>query len=1367
MKRNRQYMTAPLFPRMFKGGGDLLWDRLASAHYGEKYGDEGFTLEDYKNSSGNNWFGISKKNNIFSRGNIGTTTNVLTGALAAPVGSIAENAISGGRESKAGNTISNVGGTIGSAISTVNPLVGAAVTVGSKMIGGTVNAAFGMKTNQQALQNANKSINYYNSFNSNAGSFDGIPTLEATSFTNPYKGGWFSKGKADAKNEALRNRYNEGKMLANRSITNNVNNIAGTNMNNYLANYSAFGGPLDVMSNPTGAIGYNFMSDYLNMKSQQANARNSTVGYLGSIPSDPMAFADGGGIHIAKSKEGTYKAAADRRGISMAELADRIKANPENYSPSLRRKANFYNNFARHRKSDGGNLIVGDNGDTLFALGGYKTNKEYDDNYYYPYGTDKAKAPRLFVGGGNTDGDDEGSSPIARVVPQEYSKAADVAWGTAEVVPVVGNILGVADVANDIYNMANTEHIGTGDLANLALDVAGLVPGAGIIAKAAKLLKTTGKAAKAVKATKAADKLDKAASKVENAAKKLAFTSTKGTQKIKEGVQKAYNYNREAMRQADRTAHDIATGVQPLVNFSVNSANKANEATRFTNGILRQVDNALSPQAVRYNNARITLNTADAVNDMFNLTNTVNSRGYGGPIDRRDTLFALGGDLQTNGTDWGTGLVHVDNGGLHEENPYSGVQMGLAPDGTPNLVEEDETIFDDYVFSNRIHPKKEVLKKFHMYSKGGKLTYADVSKRLEKEAKERPNDPISKASLKDMLTQLMEAQEQQKAEEEARKAKEAFDALSPEEQQAVLQQVAQQQAQENAPQEGNPQEEVPVDESGNPMEQQASMMQEMMQGDAGVIGAEGGRINRFDEGGDMIRQAILKAIRMKNGQRVLTQQMFNDWAKENNVTDFDYNGDWTKALQNESLKAALSKASPALIYAMANGYGMPYDASNSPILNTDQTKGNWKAYMPQAWKDSADAFMKELEWDKISGMSNKEFADAVKNTNAYKRTTEWLKDAANAKQYFNALLQDDNTPEEAKDWIRTKVFDSDNNWLGGKYDYDTMMKPVREDEYVGSFWKSAVPATVPDISKNLLVDKNGNISVIDNTDLSGLTKLGDPYKWRDGNGNNTYTFYSMPETNAQKVTDKEDKLLDYKEDKLRYAGLMGPMMGLGLWSAGVGKPDYAGLDAALDTAYGNVALADYKPIGDYMDYKPVDVWSQRNRNAANARATDRMLTNNSSPVGTRMSGLLANGYNSQLADANLLRQAEESNYARKAQAKEFNRGTNIQNANAYNQVSQFNANALNNQRQYASNLALQAAQARMNGDAQWNNALYGNIDNFFQGISDLGKENAQWNMIAAAANNGAFGSKGSEWDHYGGKKSKGGKLRKKKRGLTF
>lgn len=124
---------------------------------------------------------------------------------------------------------------------------------------------------------------------------------------------------------------------------------------------------------------------------------------------------------------------------------------------------------------------------------------------------------------------------------------------------------------------------------------------------------------------------------------------------------------------------------------------------------------------------------------------------------------AFGGKLMTHGATFNTGVIKVNNGGTHEENPYEGVPMGVDEQGIPNLVEEGEVIFDDYVFSNRLKVPKSVRKKYKL--RGNKpLTFADAATQMSKESEERPNDPISQLGLKDSLTKLRDAQEQVRVE---------------------------------------------------------------------------------------------------------------------------------------------------------------------------------------------------------------------------------------------------------------------------------------------------------------------------------------------------------------------------------------------------------------------------------------------------------------------------------------------------------------------------------------------------------------------------------------------------------------------------
>lgn len=121
-------------------------------------------------------------------------------------------------------------------------------------------------------------------------------------------------------------------------------------------------------------------------------------------------------------------------------------------------------------------------------------------------------------------------------------------------------------------------------------------------------------------------------------------------------------------------------------------------------------------------------------------------------------INAEGGPLHTNGATFSNGITFIGNGGTHEENPFEGVQMGVDPQGVPNLVEEGEVIFQDYVFSNRIKVPESVRSKYKL-RKNKDLTFADAAKFLQKESEERPNDPISKRGLEDGLFKLMQEQE--------------------------------------------------------------------------------------------------------------------------------------------------------------------------------------------------------------------------------------------------------------------------------------------------------------------------------------------------------------------------------------------------------------------------------------------------------------------------------------------------------------------------------------------------------------------------------------------------------------------------------
>ena len=138
---------------------------------------------------------------------------------------------------------------------------------------------------------------------------------------------------------------------------------------------------------------------------------------------------------------------------------------------------------------------------------------------------------------------------------------------------------------------------------------------------------------------------------------------------------------------------------------------------------------------------------------------------HGTPAQKKMAIFALnaakwkhadGGELHTQGGDFTNGLTYIDNGGSHEANPFEGVQIGIDPQGVPNLVEEGEVIFNDYVFSDRMKLPKKLKEKYNIKGE----TFADAAKELSKESEERPNDPISKRGLQAFMSALANGQEE-------------------------------------------------------------------------------------------------------------------------------------------------------------------------------------------------------------------------------------------------------------------------------------------------------------------------------------------------------------------------------------------------------------------------------------------------------------------------------------------------------------------------------------------------------------------------------------------------------------------------------
>lgn len=131
------------------------------------------------------------------------------------------------------------------------------------------------------------------------------------------------------------------------------------------------------------------------------------------------------------------------------------------------------------------------------------------------------------------------------------------------------------------------------------------------------------------------------------------------------------------------------------------------------------------------------------------------------------SLKAFGGWLNTQGGDFTNGVTFIDEGGSHEENPYQGIQIGVDPEGAPNLVEQGEVVYDDYVFSDRMEIPNDIRKEYKLRGK----TFAKAAKSAQRESEERPNDPLSTKGLQAAMERIAEAQEEVRNRERIRNIK--------------------------------------------------------------------------------------------------------------------------------------------------------------------------------------------------------------------------------------------------------------------------------------------------------------------------------------------------------------------------------------------------------------------------------------------------------------------------------------------------------------------------------------------------------------------------------------------------------------------
>ena len=184
--------------------------------------------------------------------------------------------------------------------------------------------------------------------------------------------------------------------------------------------------------------------------------------------------------------------------------------------------------------------------------------------------------------------------------------------------------------------------------------------------------------------------------------------------------------------------------------------------------------------------------------------------------------------------------LRVNEGGSHEENPNGGVQIGVDPEGNPNLLEEGEPVYKDYVYSDNIEAEEQFLVDNNLPKKYTGKLYSKIADDLFSEAEERPLDPISRNGLEALLGRLADAQEGQKQAREQKELEDELANLSPEELDQLEMMLAQSEQNQMAP-EQMPTEAVPEEQMMGPAEPMPVEGMPMM--------ANGGFLRTFASGG--------------------------------------------------------------------------------------------------------------------------------------------------------------------------------------------------------------------------------------------------------------------------------------------------------------------------------------------------------------------------------------------------------------------------------------------------------------------------------------------------------------------------------------
>lgn len=784
------------------------------------------------------------------------------------------------------------------------------------------------------------------------------------------------------------------------------------------------------------------------------------------------------------------------------------------------------------------------------------------------------------------------------------------------------------------------------------------------------------------------------------------------------------------------------------------------------------------------------LNLASFNNSVTNVDNSMDNSmlaayaACGGKLNKK---YAQGGNMHTNGSIFSNGLSWINNGGTHEQNPLEGVPMGIAPDGMPNLVEQNEVVYKDFVFSNRIKVPKNLRDKYKLKDD---TTFAEAAKKLSRESEERPNDPISMKTLDGFMGELAESQETIKSEREARKARKQLNQMSDED---ILALTQQQQMQEQAAQEQQMQQEQMTQQQMSPEEQMMMQQQAMQQP---VMAAYGGRLfkcggHKFVKGGD----TELVAPTMPNptdfggfGTQAFTAAYtqykeeaaeYQRKLKEQQKTERQEKR-IERQKQNEeefgSIIPKLSNTPDMRTIGMQNmqrsreGYnrvrnGEPF-YSTVPTYLTDPNRSDngWWYGIPYPNHTTPDSLSEQSN----STSENSDEHTSILNTE--EESTPKKGTPKGTKQERNNYTPE-KTPEEILEDIQntpyvpfsgtlsdgsTKNVPRFNVGKGANLQTDNLIDVIDViNPYTKKLWYGT---TLPEYlqTDNLLKQTEAAAQKWNKSAQAKQLRAASIREEIDNTDNNRLNTFS------------------------RYAPIV--HSAIGTLGSLFQKPDYTNPNIIRRASQIQPQRVAFNPVSDYMTYRPLDrnYYSNQAR-SANAATQRAIMDQSGGNAAAARAALVGTDYNFINGLGALNRQAEEYNLDQRGKVIAHNAGIN-----QYNSTGAYQASAAN-----AGN-ALNAAQLRLNGATQEakmrediENTVAGvrstNMGSLFENLGNLGNDNLTRNQLQMLIDTGVLGTilnpmtegtgaisgNASKTSNTNTKKC-GGKLNKKKRkGLTY